>query len=89
MRNKYGLEEKVNKIEEAILIMKNLLASHDDQRMENYFHDLRESRKDFELKMNALINAQIKNKAEIGVLKEASRSPLNRIENSRINRKLS
>jgi hypothetical protein len=85
-----GLEERVNKIEEAILIMKNLLVNH-DERLEDYYKALRESREEFELnlresredfnfKMNALIDAQIKNEAEIGELKEASRSQLNRIE---------
>lgn len=74
-----GLEERVNKIEEAILIMKNLLVNH-DERLEDYYKALRESREDFNFKMNALIDAQIKNEAEIGELKEASRSQLNRIE---------
>jgi hypothetical protein len=74
-----GLEERVNKIEEAILIMKNLLENH-DERLEDYYKALRESREDFNFKMNALIDAQIKNEAEIGELKEASRSQLNRIE---------
>ena len=74
-----GLEEKVNKIEEAILIMKNLLVNH-DERLEDYYRPcrnreetLRESREDFNFKMNALIDAQIKNEAEIGELKEASK----------------
>jgi hypothetical protein len=74
-----GLEERVNKIEEAILIMKNLLVNH-DERLEDYYKALRESREDFNFKMNALIDAQIKNEAEIGELKEASRSQLDRIE---------
>ena len=74
-----GLEEKVNRIEEAILIMKDLLVNH-DERLEDYYKALRESREDFNFKMNGLIDAQIKNEAEIGELKEASRSQLNRIE---------
>lgn len=85
-----SLEERVTKIEEAILLMKDLLVSH-DQRLEDYFHalresrddfnsTLRESREDFNFKMNALIDAQIKNEAAIRELKEASRSQLNRIE---------
>lgn len=85
-----NLEERVTKIEEAILIMKNLLVNH-DERLEDYFRSLRESREefksslresreDFNFKMNAVVDAQIKNEAEIGELKEASRLQLNRIE---------
>jgi hypothetical protein len=81
-----GLGEKVTKIEEAILIMKNLLVNP-DERLEDYYKALRESREDFNFKMNALIDAQIKlgnaqakNEAEIGELKEASKFQLNRIE---------
>jgi hypothetical protein len=48
--------------------------------LEDYYKALRESREDFNFKMNALIDAQIKNEAEIGELKEASGSQLNRIE---------
>lgn len=84
------LEERVTKIEEAVLIMKDLVISH-DERLEDYYKalqesredfnsTLRESREDFNFKMNALIDAQIKNEAEIGELKEASKSQLNRIE---------
>ena len=46
--------------EEAVLIMKDLLISH-EERLENYFDALNESRQDFDFKMNALINAQIRN----------------------------
>jgi hypothetical protein len=85
-----GLEEKVAKIEEAVLIMKDLLVSH-DERLEDYFKALQESRKDFEFKintlgedfdfkMNALIDAQLKNEVEIAELKEASKLQLSRIE---------
>jgi hypothetical protein len=56
-----NLEERAVKIDEAIL-MKELLANHDNQRMEDYFHSLRKSREDFEFKMNARINMQIKKK---------------------------
>ncbi len=103
-----SLEDRVNRIEEAILIMKNLLVSH-DERLENYFDALNaerseranalnaerserasalnaersareESRKDFDFKLNALIDAQIRNQDEIGELKEASKSILKRVE---------
>ena len=81
-----NLEDRVAKIEEAVLIMKDLLVNH-DERLEDYYKSFRESRDDFNFKMNALIDAQIKvidaqakNEAEIGELKEASRLQLNRIE---------
>jgi hypothetical protein len=81
-----NLEERVTKIEEAVLMMKDLLVNH-DERLKDYYRSLQESREDFNFKMNAIIDAQIKltdaqakNEAEIGALKEASRSQLNRIE---------
>ena len=39
-----------------------------------------ESRKDFEFKLNALIDAQISNQDQIGELREASKSILKRVE---------
>jgi len=70
-----SLENRVSVVEEAILIMKDLLVSH-DERLENYFNALNvernereESRKDFDFKLNALIDAQIRNQDEISELK--------------------
>jgi hypothetical protein len=85
-----SLEDRFNRIEEAILIMKNLLVSH-DERLEKYFYalnesrqdfdfKLNESRQDFDFKLNALIDAQIRNQDEISELKEASKSILKRVE---------
>jgi hypothetical protein len=88
-----SLESRVGKIEEAIGIMKDLLVSH-DQRLEDYFNALNrerqereESRKDFDFKLNALIDSQIKTEAEIIEIKESiielgqiSGSALERIE---------
>ncbi len=88
-----SLENRVEKIEDAIGIMKNLLVSH-DERLENYFNALNrerqereESRRDFEFKLNALIDSQIKTEAEIIEIKESikelrqiSGSALHRIE---------
>ncbi len=69
-----SLEIRVEKIEEAIGIMKHLLVSH-DERLEDYFNALNreqqerfdalnqerrergESRRDFDFKLNALIDA--------------------------------
>jgi uncharacterized protein with FMN-binding domain len=66
--------------------MKDLLVSH-DERLEGYFNALNsersereESRKDFDFKLNALIDAQIRNQDEISELKEASKSILKRVE---------
>ena len=75
-----SVEERVTRIEEAILIIKDLLVRHDD-RLENYFKALKESRSDFDFKMNAVVDAQLKNEEEIVKLNEASRSQLGRIEN--------
>lgn len=79
-------EERVKLIEQAIVLMKDLIIRH-DERLDTFDDQLRRSREDFEFKMNALIDAQIKNEAEIDELKEsttklkdASQSQLNRIE---------
>jgi hypothetical protein len=92
-----SLENRVSVVEEAIVIMKDLLVSH-DERLESYFNALNserserenalnaertareESRKDFDFKLNALIDAQIRNQDEISGLKEASKSILKRVE---------
>jgi hypothetical protein len=92
-----SLENRISVVEEAIIIMKDLLVSH-DERLESYFNALNserserenalnaertareESRKDFDFKLNALIDAQIRNQDEISGLKEASKSILKRVE---------
>ncbi len=80
------IEQRVDKVEEAISIMKDLPISH-DERLEAYFKALsrerqerEESRKDFEFKMNAVIEMQMQNESAIRELREASRSQLTRIE---------
>jgi hypothetical protein len=73
-------KERIERVEEAIVIMKNLLVSHND-RLEDYFRALRESREDFNFKLNALIDAQMKNEVGIRELKESSQAQLQRIEN--------
>lgn len=75
-----SVEDRVKRVEEAILLLKDLNINH-SERLDDYFRALRESREDFDFKMNALINAQIQNEAEISQLKEASQSQLKRIEN--------
>lgn len=73
-----SLEKRIDRIEEAILLLKDLNINH-NERMDDYFKALRDSREDFEFKMNALIDAQLRNESEIGELKEASKSQLKRI----------
>lgn len=73
-------EERVKLVEEAIVILKDLNINH-SERLDDYFRAMRESREDFDFKMNALINSQMQNEAEISDLKEASKSQLGRIEN--------
>ena len=80
-------EERFKRIEKAVLIMQELVVSHDD-RLENFLSALdrerqerEENNKDFNFKLNALIDAQLRNESGITQLKEASESQLKRIEN--------
>ncbi|MEP6900158.1 MAG: hypothetical protein ABJA66_00325 [Actinomycetota bacterium] len=74
------IEERVKILEQATITMRDLVISH-DERPEDYFRALRESRKDFDFKLNALIDAQLRNETGIEKLREASESQLKRIEN--------
>jgi hypothetical protein len=65
------LESRVKLVEDAILLMKDLLVSYNG-RLDDYQKDFRESREDFNFKLNALIDAQIKNETEIGDLKQST-----------------
>jgi hypothetical protein len=80
------LEKRVGLVEEAILLMKGILVSH-SERLDDYYLALGKSREDFEFKMNALIDSQIKTEMELRQVKEsiielrgASQSQLSRIE---------
>lgn len=82
-----SVEERVKLVEEAILTLKDLNINH-SERLDDYFKALKESREDFDFKMNALISSQMLNETEIrevkdsiNGLKEASKSQLGRIEN--------
>ena len=63
-------EERFKRIEEAIILMKDLLVSHENrldghgQRLDDYYKAMRESREDFNFKINALTDAQIRNETE-------------------------
>ncbi len=63
-----SLEKRISLVETAIITMKDLLVSHND-RLDSYFSALREAREDFEFKMNAIVDAQIRNQAENADLK--------------------
>lgn len=73
-------EERIGRVEEAIVILKDLVVNH-DERLDDYFRALRESREDFEFKMNALIDSQIRTEAELIELRRISESHSRRIEN--------
>jgi len=66
-------ENRTDLIEQAILQMKDLVIRH-EERLDDFHKALRESREDFEFKLNALIDAQLKNETEISELKEVSKS---------------
>ena len=55
-----SIEERVGRVEEAILIMKDLPLNQNDW-LDDYYKALREWREDFEFKINALIDSQIRN----------------------------
>ncbi len=87
-------EERLKHIEEAILLMKDLVLRHEeridghDEKLERFLFALGEERqlreeanKDFNFKLNALIDAQIRNEAGIEKLNNASQAQLKRIEN--------
>ncbi len=74
-----NLEKKVDKIEEAILMMKDLVLRHEErldqhnQKLDDFYKAMDESREDFEFKLNALIDAQMRNENDIRELKDTSR----------------
>jgi predicted HicB family RNase H-like nuclease len=74
-----SLENRMTTVEEAVIELKKLVISHDD-RLEDYYKALEESRREFEFKMNALIDSQIRTEAEIRELKETSKSTLERLD---------
>jgi uncharacterized protein YydD (DUF2326 family) len=66
-----SLENRMTAVEEAVITLKQLVISH-DERLEDYYKALEESRRDFEFKMNALIDSQIRTEAELRELKEST-----------------
>jgi len=80
-------EERIKRVEEAVLIMKDLLLRHEgrhdehDEKLRAFYKAMEDSRENFDFKLNALIDAQIRNESDIAKLKEASQAQLKRIEN--------
>ena len=87
-------EERIKRVEEAILMMRDLVVRHEeridghDEKLRAFYKAMEDSREDFNFKLNALIDAQIRNESDIKALKEstqelrkASESQLKRIEN--------
>ena len=81
-----NVEDRVNRMEDVIVLLKDLIVRH-EERLDTFDIDFERSRNDFDFKMNALIDAQIKNESEIeklwqasSSLRQASSSQLSRIE---------
>ena len=72
-------EERVKRIEKAMVLMQELVVRH-EERIDTFDADFKRSREDFEFKLNALIDAQLKNEEGIRELREASSAQLHRIE---------
>lgn len=65
-------ENRSKLIEQAILQMKDLVLSHDN-RLEEYWKSFRESREDFNFKLNALIELQLENESGIRELRASTK----------------
>ena len=67
-------EERIKRVEEAIVIMKNLILRYDErmdtfgERLVTFDEEMKKSREDFEFKMNAVVDAQIRNDEQIAKL---------------------
>ena len=81
-----NVEDRVNRMEDVIVLLKDLIVRH-EERLDTFDVDFERSRRDFDFKMNALIDAQLKNeegfaelRKSIGELRDESRSQVKRIE---------
>ena len=81
-----NVEDRVNRMEDVIVLLKDLIVRH-EERLDTFDVDFERSRRDFDFKMNALIDAQLKNEESIGELQKSigelrdeSRSQVKRIE---------
>jgi len=66
-------EKRTKLIEQAILQMKDLVISH-ETRLDDFSQSIRESREDFNFKLNALIDLQLENEIGIRELRESSKA---------------
>ncbi len=86
-------DERIKRVEEAIVIMKDLIVRYDEridifvERLVTFDEEMKKSREDFEFKINAVVDSQIRNDEQIAKLnistnklEIASRSQLGRIE---------
>ena len=80
-------EDRIKRVEEAVIFMKDVLLKH-EERLDEVQKEQKVDRKNFEFKLNALIDSQIKSEAEIIEIKEAikelkelSQTQLRRVEN--------
>lgn len=81
------VEKRVKLIEEAIMMLKDLIIRH-DERLDKVEKDGRNTTEDFNFKLNALIDSQIRNETELTEIKESiielrklSESTIKRVEN--------
>lgn len=63
-------EKRIKLIEEAIVIMKDLIVRH-DERFDDIRKDKKASDEDFNFKLNALIDSQIRNETEFREVKDS------------------
>ena len=61
-------EDRVNRMEDVIVLLKDLIVRH-EERLDTFDVDFERSRNDFDFKMNALIDAQLKNEEGIAELR--------------------
>ncbi|MCU0239655.1 MAG: hypothetical protein MUC29_09450 [Pyrinomonadaceae bacterium] len=69
-------EKRIDKLEEAILIIKDLVLRHEErldehnQKMADFYNAIEASRKDFDFKVNALIDSEIRKEIKLGSLEK-------------------
>lgn len=77
------IEKRDDLIEQAILQMRDLLISHDN-RLEDYYKALRESREEFIFKMNALVDAQVKGEDDMRRSREDFNFKMNAVVDAQV-----
>jgi hypothetical protein len=72
-------EERLKRLEDVAFIVKDAIVNHNERMddflsaLENERREREEFNKDFEFKLNALIDAQLRNETDIRELKESSK----------------